>query len=184
MNIIAFAASSSRESINKQLVTHAAQHYQSKVDSDTQIEILDLNDFEMPIYSIDRETLAGIPDAAHVFFQKITDADALIISYAEHNGIYTAAFKNIFDWASRIQRKVFQDTPMVIMSASVSKNGGANVLKVAIDSAPHFGANVVASFSVGPFSDVFDSSEGCLSDPELVQSLHSSLTKLSLALDV
>ncbi|MFT6901054.1 MAG: chromate reductase [Colwellia sp.] len=50
MKIIAFAASSSRQSINKQLVSYAA----SLVEN-AQVEVLDINDYEMPLYSADRE---------------------------------------------------------------------------------------------------------------------------------
>lgn len=55
--IIAFGASSSKHSINKQLATYAANQF-SNVD----IEILDLNDYEMPIFSVDKEKENGFPD--------------------------------------------------------------------------------------------------------------------------
>lgn len=176
MKILAFAASSSRQSINKQLVMHAAQTLKSEYVPTADIDLIDLNDFEMPIYSIDRENESGIPDEAHRFYEKIGTADALLISYAEHNGSYTAAYKNIFDWASRIQMKVFQDKPMVIMSTSLGPNGGQNVLKSALDSAPHFGADVKGHFKVGPFGKVFE--DGRLSDTELAKQLRSALSAL------
>lgn len=178
MKIIAFGASNSRASINKQLVTHASQLMQSEILPDAEIEILDLNDYEMPIFSADRQKENGIPELAHRFFGKIGSADALLISYAEHNGNYTAAFKNIFDWASRIQMKVFQDKPAVVMSASPGANGGANVLKSAINSAPFFGADVKASLSVGSFAKVFDGELGRLTNPELVKELRRCLRAL------
>lgn len=179
MKILAFAASSSSKSINGQLVGHAAAVLCNEMASDAQIEMLDLNDYEMPIYSIDRELADGIPDAAQLFFDKIAAADALLISYAEHNGFYTAAFKNLFDWTSRIEMKVFQGKSMVIMSASIGKNGGANVLKTALDSAPHFGADVQGSFAVGPFADKFDGTTQSLSDPDLASTLRQSLASLA-----
>ena len=58
----------------------------------------------------------GIPELAHDFFDKIGAADAVLISFAEHNGFYTAAYKNIFDWASRIDMRVYQDKPAVLLS--------------------------------------------------------------------
>ena len=97
--ILAFGASSSRSSMNKELANYAAQQVQN-VD----ITLLDLNDFEMPIYSIDREQGSGIPELAHAFKSHIAEADGIIISFAEHNGVYTAAFKNIFDWISRVDK--------------------------------------------------------------------------------
>lgn len=178
MKVLAFAASSSRESINKQLVTYAASILKSESASDIDTEVLDLNDFEMPIYSIDRENQDGIPPLAHSFFNKIGAADALLISYAEHNGGYSAAFKNIFDWASRIQSKVFQEKPMVIMSTSPGSKGGANVLKLAIEAAPHFGADLRASFSVASFHNAFDSESGYLLDEALAKELRQSVLSL------
>ncbi|WP_417668465.1 NADPH-dependent FMN reductase [Roseibium sp.] len=179
MKILAFAASSSRQSINKQLVQTAADIVHSDLDAAAEIEILDLNDYEMPIYSIDRETEAGIPEAAKRFYDKIGAADALIVSYAEHNGTYTAAFKNVFDWASRINMKVFQDKPMVAMSASMGPGGGASVMKSAKESAGFFGADIRGSVSVGSFGEKYDKETGQLSDPALNQSLRSSLKGLA-----
>jgi NAD(P)H-dependent FMN reductase len=179
MHVLAFAASNSKQSINKQLVEHATRVLQEELVPDAVIEVIDLNEFEMPLFSIDREQATGIPDKAHAFFESIGKADALLISYAEHNGLYTAAFKNLFDWASRIDMKVFQNTPTVAMSTSPGKRGGANVLKTAVESAPHFGAEITASFSVGSFNEVFDTQAGCLTDAELATTLRSSLATLA-----
>ena len=79
--IIVFGASNSKKSINKQFATYAAS-----LLSNVEIEVLDLNDFDLPIYNIDLETEQGIHPEAHRFQQTIAKADALIISLAEHNG--------------------------------------------------------------------------------------------------
>ncbi len=178
MKVLAFAATSSRQSINKQLVQAATGMIRSDLDSSAEIEILDLNDYEMPIYSIDRENEGGIPAEAERFFDKIGAADAVIVSYAEHNGTYTAAFKNVFDWASRINMKVFQDKPVVALSASMGPGGAASVLKSAVGSAGFFGADIRGSLSVGPFSEKFDSGEGKLVDETLNNALLEALTAL------
>ncbi|MFT4519714.1 MAG: chromate reductase [Halioglobus sp.] len=99
---MAIAASNSKRSINKQLVTYA-----SGLIAGADVEILDINDYEMPSYSADREEESGIPGDARKFRQLIGEADALLISFAEHNGSYTAACKNLYDWISRIDMKVF-----------------------------------------------------------------------------
>jgi len=179
MKILAFAATNSKHSINKALVSHAGQVFEQEVNPNAEIDLIDLNDFEMPIYSIDRENDEGIPKLAHAFFEKISGADALLIAYAEHNGFYTAAYKNIFDWVSRIQMKVYQDKPMVVMASSVGPNGGANVLQVAERSAPYFGAKISASFCVGLFDKHFDRAQGRLSDDTLSHTLLTSLHTLN-----
>jgi len=77
----------------------------------------------MPLYSEDREKKLGQPDAAKRFFNKIGTADALLISYTEHNGSFTAAYKNLFDWTSRIDPKVYQGKSMVLLSTSPGPGG-------------------------------------------------------------
>lgn len=178
MKILAFAASNSRSSINKLLVTHAADVLKSEISPNSEIEILDLNDFEMPIYSIDRETQDGIPQLAKDFYAKIGAADALLISYAEHNGYYTAAYKNIFDWMSRIEVQLYQNKPIIAMSASVGPGAAARVLQSAIDSSEIFGADIRDSLSVGPFDAMFDSGKGILTDEDLSAKLRSALKLL------
>ena len=122
--IIAFAGSNSRNSINKQLAKYAS----SLVDN-VKTTILDLNDFELPLYGIDLENEDGIPDAAHSFLEQIKTSDGIILSLAEHNGAYASVFKNIFDWMSRIDGKLWNNKPMLLMATSPGGRGGATVLR-------------------------------------------------------
>ncbi len=147
--ILTFGASSSSKSINKRLAHHVAT-----LVPEAQINLIDLNDFEMPIYSIDREA-DGIPEAAHRFKKHISESDGIIMSFAEHNGTYTTAFKNILDWISRIERKVWEEKPMLLMATSPGGNGAATVLDAAAAGLPYLGANVVGKLSVPNFGDVF-----------------------------
>ncbi|USO01196.1 MAG: NAD(P)H-dependent oxidoreductase [Alphaproteobacteria bacterium] len=178
MKIVAFAATNSKKSLNNQLIHYASALIKSEILQGADIEIIDLNDFEMPIYSIDREQDSGIPALAHRFFDTIGASDALIISYAEHNGCYTTAFKNILDWISRINMRVFQDKPMVILSASVGIKGGSSVMRIAQESAPFFGAIVKSTLSIGSFNDNFDNQSGKLTNATLNQKLKLALQAL------
>ncbi|MAG76108.1 MAG: NADPH-dependent FMN reductase [Colwelliaceae bacterium] len=173
MKVLAFAASSSSKSINKVLANYAA----SLVDG-TEFELLDINDYEMPIYSQDREEELGQPQAAKDFFQKLGDADAIIISFAEHNGTYTAAYKNLFDWTSRIDMKVFQGKPVVYLATSPGPGGAQSVLAAAVNSAQFFAADVRASLSIPSFYDNFDMESQKLTDAELEASLREAVAKL------
>ncbi len=178
MNILAFAATTSRSSINKALAAHAARTIEDGLIPDARVELIDLNDYELPLYSVDRESELGIPANAQRFFDKITEADALLISFAEHNGSYTAAYKNLYDWASRIDSRVFQDTPSVMLSASMGPGGGSSVLATALGSAPFYGTEVKASMSVPSFGQNFDTAEGRLSNPDLQAQLEEALLTL------
>jgi len=63
--IIALGASSSKNSINKQLATYAANQFEN-----SKVDVLDLNDFELPVYSTDKEKETGIPQLAIDFYTK------------------------------------------------------------------------------------------------------------------
>ena len=163
MKVLAFGASNSKASINRQLATYAA----SLIDGEVDREVIDLNDYEMPLYSADREQASGIPEQAKALFSKIGDSDVVIISFAEHNGSYTAAYKNTFDWCSRIDQKVFQNKSVVFLSTSPGPGGASSVLAAATSSAPFFAAEVKGSLSVPSFQDNFDSDARRITDDEL-----------------
>ncbi len=176
MKLLVFGASNSRHSINKQFATYAAGLLADVAGIEA--EVIDLNDFEMPLYSIDRERDGGIPDAAHRFRAMIGAADALLISFAEHNGNNTAAFKNLFDWTSRIDTKVWQGKPMVLLSTSPGQGGGGRSLAIAKSGAPFYGGEVLAEFSLPRFYQNFDAEVGALADADLVAGLEAALAPL------
>lgn len=174
MKILAFGASSSTTSINKALATYAASLLEG-----AKVEVLDLNDFELPLFSEDREKEIGQPKLAQNFLAKINCADAIVVSFAEHNGSYAAAFKNLFDWASRITRDVYQNKPVVFLATSPGPGGAANVLRIATESAKYFAADVKGSLSIPSFYDNFDSSTQQLTNDELKQSLQQVINTLA-----
>ena len=178
MNILAFAASNSRGSINRDLVEHATEQLRAHHAPQANITLLDLNDYEMPIYSIDRETENGIPPLAHGFFQAIQDADRVIVSFAEHNGFVTAAWKNIFDWLSRIDMKLWQGKPMLMLAASPGGRAGANVLASQDLLAPHFGGNTRATLGIGKWGEAWDNTAKTLTRPQDQSALADALSAL------
>ncbi|TYB76392.1 NADPH-dependent FMN reductase [Bizionia myxarmorum] len=171
-HIIAFAGSNSQNSINKKLVEYTAKLVST---SEIEVQILDLNDFEMPLYGIDLESRDGHPDSATNLFNHIQNADGIILSLAEHNGAYTAVFKNAFDWMSRISHKTFGHKPLLLMSASTGGRGGASVLAMAKERFPRHETNILADFSLPLFETHFK--DGEISDETLKTEL---LTKVEL----
>lgn len=167
--IVAFGASSSRNSINKKLAAFAA----GQIEGAT-VNLLDLNDFEMPIYSIDKEKESGIPQLAYDFKNHILEADGLIISFAEHNGAYTTAFKNIFDWISRIDKNVWGNNPMFLMATSPGARGGKTVLEIAVNKFKRMTNNTLVYFSLPSFRINFSERNG-ITDEQLMQSFEDQL---------
>lgn len=177
MKLIAFAASSSSKSINKMLATYAASLVENRVDNAT-VEILDLREYDLPLFSIDKEAILGQPDLAQKFLQKIGSADRLIISFAEHNGNYSAAYNNLFDWCTRINPKVYQNKPTLLLATSPGGRGAASVLAIAENSLPRFDCDVRASLSVPSFSENFDLEQMRLSNPEIQKQLEAAIDLL------
>ena len=175
MKIIAFGASPSKNSINKKLATYAAHLFE-----DADVEVLDLNDFQMPLFSVDIEKEIGQHPLAQAFLDKIASADFLVVSLAENNGNYSAAFKNVFDWCSRINGKVFQEKSLLLMATSSGGRGGKTVLEIATHAFPRYGADVKATFSLPSFYDNFDIEKGAISNPELDQQLKNIVKEIAL----
>ena len=174
-NILAFAGSNSKNSINKRLATHAANQLEA-----VETTIADLNDFELPLYGIDLENEHGIPDNAHRLLELIKNSDGIVLSLAEHNGSYAAVFKNTYDWMSRIDGKLWSNVPMLLMATSPGGRGGASVLNTAANGFKHLGGNVVATFSLPSFGSNF--SETGITDAHLNTELNTAIETLAAAI--
>lgn len=168
MKILAFAGSTSSTSINRELVKFVLKDFQNE-----EINLIDLNDFTMPVFSVDLEK-KGFPDEAHHFLKEIEECDVIICSLAEHNRSYSAAFKNIFDWSSRINVKVFQNKPMLLMSTSPGGYGGGNVMNTAKTFFPQFAADIKDTFSLPKFYENFDMQSGVI-NPDMLKELKDKI---------
>ncbi|MCU0461056.1 MAG: NAD(P)H-dependent oxidoreductase [Bacteroidales bacterium] len=161
MKIVAFGASYSKQSINKCFAGYAARQFNS-----AETEVLDLNNYELPLFTVDAESEIGVPENARSFLDKLESADLLVISMAEHNGSYTAAFKNLFDWTSRIKANIFEGKKIFLLSVSPGKRGGISALEAARSRFPWHGAEIIGAFSLPYFSENFNPESGII-DQEL-----------------
>lgn len=169
MKILAMGASTSSTSINRKLANHAAN-----LVPGARVTDLDLRQFDLPIYSSDEEAANGIPAAAQAFCDQIEAHDRIVISMAEHNGSYAAAFKNLFDWASRIDQKVWRNKPMLLLSTSPGARGGATVLEAAKATFPFLGGDIRATFSLPGYHDNFTEGTG-VTDADLASGLAAAV---------
>ena len=167
--VIAFGASNSSDSINAQLARYASSQL-----TDVSVTFRDLNDFEMPIFGVDRERSAGIPEPAQRFKALLGQADGVLISFAEHNGSYSVAFKNLLDWCSRMQGSMWLGKPLCFLATSPGARGGASVLRAAADRAPWMGGELISTFSLPSFKDNFNTEQG-VTDPALAAQLQEAL---------
>jgi len=133
----------------------------------------------MPVFSVDKEKENGIHNLAHEFYAKIGSADFIVLSLAEHNGAYSTAFKNVLDWASRINNKTFQQKPMLLLATSPGARGGATVLDIASKRFPFQGAELKGTFSLPSFFENFDAVNGII-NPELKNELIEIIASIEI----
>ena len=163
--LLAFGASSSKNSKNKKLASYVAKRMAPK-----EAILVDLNEFEMPIYSEDREEEAGIPYKAYEFKKLVNESIGIIISLAEHNGSYTSAFKNIYDWISVIEKTVWSNKPLILLSTSDGQNAGNTVLQTSTLEIPHF--------ALPKFNENFSDTDG-ITDKKLSEDLDKQISIFS-----
>jgi len=171
--ILAFSGSSGSKSINQQLVKLAAAQL-----NPSQVTVIDIRDYPMPIFSTDLEETDGFPENATRLRALFTEHSGFLISMPEYNGLPPAIFKNTIDWISRMEGKIFQNKPVLLLSTSPGQRGGQTVLQNLATLLPRWGGNVVAAISIANFHDEFDASNQRLKSPQLHEILISSLRQL------
>lgn len=96
--IVLLAGSARKDSINKKLVYLAASMIKAAGADAT---VVDLNDYDMPLYNSDVEKEQGMPENAKKLKQVFIQHDGFFIASPEYNGAYSALLKNTIDWLSR-----------------------------------------------------------------------------------
>ncbi|MFP5485068.1 MAG: NADPH-dependent FMN reductase [Gammaproteobacteria bacterium] len=94
--LLVFAGSTRQHSFNRRLAQVAAGMAR---DAGADVTLLELSDFDIPLYNADLET-RGTPADVLRLKQVLFDHPAWIVCSPEYNGSYTALLKNTIDWAS------------------------------------------------------------------------------------
>lgn len=97
-NILAFSGSTRRGSFNTKLLHHVAGRTR---EAGANITVIDLADYELPLYNGDFEEAHGLPDAAVKLKELFKSHDGLLLACPEYNGSITPLLKNTIDWVSR-----------------------------------------------------------------------------------
>ena len=98
VRILAFAGSTRRDSLNRKLVQVAADAVK---DVGGEVTLINLADFDLPIFDQDYEAEHGKPEGAIRLKQLFLEHNGLLISSPEYNSSISAVLKNAIDWVSR-----------------------------------------------------------------------------------
>ncbi|MFP6675060.1 MAG: NAD(P)H-dependent oxidoreductase, partial [Pirellulaceae bacterium] len=98
--ILAFAGSARKDSFNAKLVRIAASGARA---AGTEVTILDLREFPLPLFDQDLEAENGTPDNATKLKRAFMEHDGLLLACPEYNSSITPVLKNTIDWVSRAE---------------------------------------------------------------------------------
>lgn len=96
--ILAYAGSSRAGSFNRKLIRIAADAARA---AGGDVTLVELSDYEMPLYNGDLESSAGLPEKAKAMKAPFLSHDGLLFSCPEYNSSITPLWKNTIDWVSR-----------------------------------------------------------------------------------
>ena len=127
--LLIFAGSTRQASFNRKLAHTAANQARA---AGAEVTLIELADFDVPIYNADLEAQGTPPDVMKLK-QILFEHPAWIICSPEYNGSYTALLKNTIDWASSPVKsdsvwqdgfKSFTGKVVGVLSASPGALGG------------------------------------------------------------
>lgn len=139
LNVLVFAASLRKDSVNRQLAALAARVARA---AGATVDLASMHDFDVPLYDGDLEASEGIPKGAQELQRRLLASDAFIVSSPEYNGSMPGVIKNLIDWTSRFRPQPFDGRHGLLLSASPSLAGGNRGLWVLRMPFEHLGARI------------------------------------------
>ena len=146
--------------------------------------MIDLAEFDMPIYNGDIEAATGLPENAKRLKQLFVEHDGFFIASPEYNSSIPALLKNALDWISRPHTEnepglwAFQGKIAAIGSVAPGALGGLRGLVPLRMMLGNIGVTVVPSQVAVPNGfTAFDESGAQVSEPH-AQMLKTTVTQL------
>lgn len=159
LRLLIFAGSLRKDSLNKKL----AKAWASIAEHDSvETTLIDLNDFELPIYNGDIEE-ASVPQKARELQALFAKHDGFLVVTPEYNGAVPAVVKNTLDWISRPLENgdsgvsIMKGKVCGIAAASPGALGGLRALLLLRDQLAKLSMWVAPSqFALGKAYEAFD----------------------------
>ncbi|HEX5127262.1 MAG TPA: NAD(P)H-dependent oxidoreductase [Rhodocyclaceae bacterium] len=181
MKILVFAGSARSASLNKRL---AAEAYRLLGEAGVEATLIDLRDYDMPIYDGDLEAASGSPENARKLRTLFSQHEGLLIVTPENNSSLPSLLKNTIDWISRSEGGVsggvyFKGKIAAIMAASPGGLGGLRVLFHLRQVLNGLGMLVIPEqFALAQADKAFDK-DGRLQDVRHVDAVRAVVARLS-----
>ncbi len=98
--LVAFSGSTRQGSYNTAILKAAVN---AASEAGAEVDLLDLRDFELPLFNQDIEAGGGLPEAARQLKARFRRADGFILASPEYNSAFSPLLKNTIDWCSRAE---------------------------------------------------------------------------------
>lgn len=194
-SILALAGSTRKDSFNRKLIHTAVRLAEQQ---GAKVTLIELKDYELPLYQGDLEADSGVPDAAIELKKLFLAHQGILIAAPEYNGSITALLKNTIDWVSRPTSKLeggnngaapYQGKVVGLMAASPGALGGLRGLVHVRQILTNLGCIVHPSqVAIGAAGQAFDA-DGQLKDDkqrqmvsDLVKQVNQTADKLAQSL--
>ena len=182
-SILIFAGSARQGAFSKQLAAAATTLVAGEGGQPT---LIDLADFEVPLYNADIETTSGIPQPVIDFRRLVASHDGVMIATPEYNGFVTPLLLNMLCWASRPSPSddfgaVFQGRPVGLMASSPGRLGGVRVVPRLRDVVAELGMVAVPGFVTVPAAASAFTEQGRLVDRQTEDELVMLVRRLITA---
>jgi chromate reductase, NAD(P)H dehydrogenase (quinone) len=157
--ILAFSASTRKESLNRKFLANAVEAAKA---AGCDVTLIDLGEFELPLYNGDLEDREGMPANAARLVALVAGSDGLLVASPEYNSMITPLLKNTVDWCSRADENPFEGRVAAVISASPGIHGGARSLVMAQQLLLKLGCHVVPGQCILPHADKAFDAQGRL----------------------
>ena len=176
VKILAFAGSARKDSLNKKLLKVAAAGAEA---AGADVTLIDLADFELPLFNQDLENEQGMPDKAGEIKKLMIAHDGFLIASPEYNGAFSPLLKNTIDWASRSERA--DEAPLVayrgktaaILATSPGGLGGLRGLVMLRMLLGNLGIIVLPDQQAVPNGFKAFNDDGSMNDDKLEKRIHT-----------
>ncbi len=160
--ILAFSGSARRDSLNRKLL---AEVVGAARQAGGEVTLLDLNEYELPLYHGDFEEASGRPENAVKLATLISEHRGLLIASPEYNSQMTPLLKNTLDWCTRGDANPFAGRVAAVVSASPGMFGGIRSMTLTRQLLTHLGCHVVPTQCILPQADQAFDEQGRLREP-------------------
>jgi NAD(P)H-dependent FMN reductase len=175
-NILAFAGSARRDSLNKKLLKVAVTGAQK---AGAEVTLIDLANYEMPLFNQDLEREQGMPKKAGEFKKLMSAHDGFLIASPEYNGAFSPLLKNTIDWASRSESGnepplvAYRGKTAAIMATSPGGLGGMRGLQMLRMLLGNLGVIVLPDQQAVPNGFKVFNDDGSMNDDKLEKRIHT-----------